>query len=82
MHKTGKFATVMKTEQLSLVINIIILLFLLSGTLWMWGVVKLNPTAQQNLEKIFERSRWRMKWLFPIAFLLIAGSYVWRNFLS
>ncbi|MFN0274982.1 MAG: hypothetical protein ACKVPJ_04500 [Chitinophagales bacterium] len=72
----------MKNETITLLTDILIILFLLLGALWQWGIMKLRPAAQKNLEKIFEKSRWRMKWLFLIGFVVVAGMFLWRRCMS
>lgn len=65
----------------NLVKDILLLLIFLAGTLWMWGWLRFSDGYQQNLEKLFVRSRWRFKWIFLIAFLLLAGSDIWNYFI-
>ncbi len=72
----------MTTQTLDLLKDIFFLLFFLTGTLWLWGKVKLKAENQAYLEKLFAKSRTRFKWMFLIGLLLIGGLFIWQYVLG
>lgn len=72
----------MQADTLDLVKDIVLMVFFLAGTLWMWNIVRLPFVSQQKLETLFKRSRYRFKWLFLIGFLMIAGLFIWQEILK
>ena len=71
----------MTTVTLDLLKDIFFIFFFLAGTLWMWGIVKLPAAQQRNMEKTFERSRKKFKWMFLAGFLLLGGLFLWQYLL-
>jgi ATP/ADP translocase len=72
----------MTTQTLDLIKDIFFLLFFLVGTLWLWRKIKLPPNRQAYMEKLFERSRKRFKWMFLIGLLLMGGLFIWQYVLG
>jgi len=68
----------MTNQTLDLIKDIVFFLFFLVGTLWMWGIMKFSPTMQANLERTFQRSRKKFKWLFLAGLLLLSGLFIWQ----
>ncbi|MBC8045953.1 MAG: hypothetical protein H7Y00_04110 [Fimbriimonadaceae bacterium] len=71
----------MKAETFLLLKDILIILFLLIGTSWMWGILKFGPGTQTRMEETFVRSRRRFKWMFLVALILITGAIIYRRFI-
>lgn len=76
------FAMLMQSDSFILLKDIFFILFLLLGTLWMWGILKFKPATQEQWEKTFARSRWRFKWLFLAGFILITAAVIYRRFIA
>lgn len=71
----------MTASAFTLLIDILTLLFMIVGALWMWGVFKFGPSTQQRFEEVFARSRNRFKWMFLVGALILAGLFVRDYFL-
>lgn len=71
----------MTASTFTLLIDILTLLFMIIGALWMWGVFKFKAEVQQRFEEIFARSRKRFKWMFLIGAILLAALFVRDYFL-
>ncbi|MBC8172581.1 MAG: hypothetical protein H7X71_01630 [Chitinophagales bacterium] len=79
MDKFASYIAEMKTETFELLTDIFFMLFLLSGTLWMWGKIKFGKETQERWDKTFERSRKKFKLLFLFGFLIVTGMFIWKH---
>ena len=70
----------MPTATLDLLKDIFFLLFFYIGAAWMWGRLRFKPSTQEKLERTFQRSRERFKWMFLIGALLLTGLFVYQYF--
>ncbi len=72
----------MKSELFDLVKDILLLLLFLGGTLLMWEIIKLPPSAKYRFDQLFKRSRTRFKWMFLLGFIALAGLIFWKRVLG
>ncbi len=72
----------MTAATFDLVKDIFFLLFFYVGAAWMWGKLKFGPSTQESMERMFQRSRTRFKWMFLIGALLLTGLFIWQYALA